>query len=664
MGINLLTLIIVLFLILITQVIALSVQNRVNEKYPGVGYWLMGSILLAFGFIMLPMINIEILKDVVKLANPFIVLGHLVLFIGIKKFFNRKLSTWLWASSYIVFICVYYYFMFITEDIVLRTHSVNATILIISLLIAYELLFKKEKFLSSTANFTATVFLVYGLAHAVRIFQIHQVDSVSPYSDPSFSMVAVFFMSIIISNLWTFGLIIMLNQRLNHDNCLEKEKMQFIFNTNLDAQTITRLDNGFVMDINDEFTKLTGYSKAETIGKSIRNSAFWVHPEDRKTFATALNHNDKRKNMEFYFRCKDASQFLGMISSKVIMIESVPHIVSVIRDITEKKKADNAIIESEAKYRSILNASPDDITITDLDGYILMNSPAAKEVFGYEVDFDEFIGMQLLDFIVPEDQARITADISAMRKGHEQNTNEYRGVRKDNSIFDIEINSGIIYDAQGDADKLVFIIRDITERKLIESQMQNLIDELEIEKNTAQLNSVTDSLTGLYNRGYFDKTLWAEFSTLTKTDCPLSLIMLDIDNFKKYNDTYGHPVGDRCIQMIATTLMSIVEGTMDTAARYGGEEFIVILPCTVEERARAIGERIRKEIEELAIPHSSSKTSEVVTVSVGILTAYPKDLDSPEVALKRVDNSLYTAKDSGRNCCVFNADTNVLNLTL
>ena len=664
MGINLSTVIVVLFLIMITQIIALFLQNRVNKKYPGISYWLVGCVLLALGFIMLPMINIDHLKDIVKLASPLIVLGHVLLLIGVKKFFNRNINMWLPTSIFFISTLLYYYFMYINVDIVLRTHTINTSVIIISLLIAYELLFKKEKYLSSTANFTAIVFLLYGLAHAVRIFQIHQVDSITSYNDPNFYMVVVFFVSIVISNLWTFGLILMINQRLNHDNQTEKEKMQFIFNTNLDAQSITRLDNGFIVDINDEFTVLTGYSKAEAIGKSMRDSSFWTDPDDRQIFAEQLSKNDVRKNMEFIFQRKDESRFLGMISAKIILIESVPHIVSVIRDITERKKSENAIIESEEKYRSILNASPDDITITDLDGYILMNSPAAKEMFGYEADFDQFLGMQLLDFIVAEDVERAKSNIISMHQGNERNTNEYRGVRKDRSIIDIEVNSGIIYNAHGQADKLVFIIRDISQRKLIESQMKELIVQLEKEKDTAQLNSVTDSLTGLYNRGYFDKTLWAEFSTLAQSGLPLSLIMLDIDNFKKYNDSYGHPAGDRCIQMISTTLMNIVEGTPDTAARYGGEEFIIVLPGTEEERAMAIGERIRKEIEDLAIAHISSTTAKHVTVSVGIVTVYPAEYASPDDALKLVDNSLYTAKNNGRNCCVFNAETNVLHIPL
>lgn len=653
MSANMLNLIIVLFLLLGTQIIALFVQNRVNKAYPGIKCWLIGSSLIALGFILLPAVSIESIKSVEKIASPLIVAGHLSLYVGVRRFFKRGTSLRIPSIVFLVFLSMYVYFWLIDNNDVTRAYILNAALLVISLFIVYELFFKKDKFLAGTANFTAAIFGIYAILNALRIAQVHQLGHVDTYSEQNFTMVTALFISVIvISNLWTFGLIIMVNQRLNHDNQLEKEISQFIFNTNIDAQTITRLDNGLVVDINEEFTVLTGYSKDEVLGESMRDSDFWVKPEDRRTFAKELNEKDIRKNRDFLFRRKDGSQFIGMISSKVIELESVPHIVSVIRDITKRKESENALIESEAKYRSVLNASPDDIKITDLEGYILMNSPAAKEMFGYDQE-EDFTGIQILDFLKPEEIERAQLNILAMHEGSTQNTGEYQGVRKDGSIIDIEVNSGIIYNAHGQADNMIFVIRDITERKLIEQQMEELIEQLEVERNTAQLNSITDSLTGLYNRGYFDKTLWTEFSKAQQSASPLSLIMLDIDNFKKYNDHYGHPAGDRCIQMIATTLMGIVDGTSDTVARYGGEEFIVVLPSTEKEHAVMMGERIRKEIEALAIPHISSTVSDHVTVSVGISTVYPAELASPNEALKIVDDSLYAAKNSGRNCCVF-----------
>ncbi|HBV88371.1 MAG TPA: GGDEF domain-containing protein [Desulfosporosinus sp.] len=236
-----------------------------------------------------------------------------------------------------------------------------------------------------------------------------------------------------------------------------------------------------------------------------------------------------------------------------------------------------------------------------------------------------------------------------MYQGCNLRPNEYRGVRQDQSIFDIEVNSGFIHSANGQPTKMVFIVRDITERKLAEQKIQELVQQLEIEKNTAELNSITDSLTGLANRRYFDEALRTEFYRLKRSGSTLSLIMIDVDYFKKFNDSYGHLAGDDCLRLVGTTLKTIVGRAPDIVARYGGEEFVVILPETDENGVKSLGERIRKAVEELAIPHSASDTAEYVTVSLGVVTVYTNGLASPEKVVALADEALYCAKKGGRN---------------
>ena len=165
----------------------------------------------------------------------------------------------------------------------------------------------------------------------------------------------------------------------------------------------------------------------------------------------------------------------------------------------------------------------------------------------------------------------------------------------------------------------------------------------------AQLNSVTDSLTGLANRRYFDDALETEFYRLKRSGSNLSLIMLDVDHFKKFNDSYGHLARDDCLRLIGTTLKTIVLRMPDIVARYGGEEFVVILPETDNNGAKVLAERIRKAIEALAIPHSTYELAKNVTVSLGVVTVYPNRLESPEQVVALADEALYCAKKGGRN---------------
>ena len=260
------------------------------------------------------------------------------------------------------------------------------------------------------------------------------------------------------------------------------------------------------------------------------------------------------RTLNLFSNAKTGAYLTGNISAKIITIHGVAHIVSVVHDITKSKQIEEAIRESEELYRSILNASPDDITITDLQGFIHVISPAAKKMFGYEPEYDLFLGSQLLDYIIPEDRERAKSNIIRMLKGDYAGPNEYHGVRKDGSIFDIEVNSGSILGVNGLAAKMVFIVRDITDRKQNELQIQQLVQQLEIEKKAAQLNANTDSLTGLASRRYFDELLNFEFYRLKRSGSPMSLIMLDVDYFKDYNDTYGHLAGDDCLRQIGSTL--------------------------------------------------------------------------------------------------------------
>lgn len=302
---------------------------------------------------------------------------------------------------------------------------------------------------------------------------------------------------------------------------------------------------------------------------------------------------------------------------------------------------------SEETYKTILMASPDDITIADLSGRIIMVSEAAHKIFGY--DPKEGPGMSVMDFIAPEDHERARANIVRMLNENYPGPNEYSAIRKDRSCFDIEVNNALIRDRQGNHVQMVLIARDITNRKKAEQQIQELVQQLEIERDLAQSNSLTDSLTGLSNRRFFDNALQIEFSRHKRSGSQLSLIMLDVDHFKKYNDHYGHLEGDDCLRQIARTLKAVVERGSDIVARYGGEEFVVILPDTNRQGAAVLAGRIAESVLKLALPHAKSDTSEFVTISLGIASATDHVLTDGAQLVALADQALFHAKENGRN---------------
>jgi len=158
-----------------------------------------------------------------------------------------------------------------------------------------------------------------------------------------------------------------------------------------------------------------------------------------------------------------------------------------------------------------------------------------------------------------------------------------------------------------------------------------------------------DGLTGLPNRRAFDDLLGQEWRRGARLRSPLSLILLDIDHFKQYNDHYGHLAGDECLRLVGRDLASVGR-SMDFVGRYGGEEFVCILPHTDSSGAQKVAERLQDKINELGITHEHSSAAEHVTISMGVATILPNLKVSPEQLILSADKMLYRAKDEGRNC--------------
>jgi len=168
-------------------------------------------------------------------------------------------------------------------------------------------------------------------------------------------------------------------------------------------------------------------------------------------------------------------------------------------------------------------------------------------------------------------------------------------------------------------------------------------------RNELAILAMTDSLTGLANRRRFDQALEAELVRLRRLREKLSLIMLDLDYFKPFNDTYGHVAGDHCLRMAADVLSTLIYRAPDLAARYGGEEFACILPQTDHAGALSVAERIRSGVAALEIPHAASSTATSVTVSIGVVTMVCRRDTTPNHAIEMADRQLYRAKENGRN---------------
>ncbi|OQX17970.1 MAG: hypothetical protein BWK76_08915 [Desulfobulbaceae bacterium A2] len=162
--------------------------------------------------------------------------------------------------------------------------------------------------------------------------------------------------------------------------------------------------------------------------------------------------------------------------------------------------------------------------------------------------------------------------------------------------------------------------------------------------------SSQDGLTGLANRRRLDERLEEEWRRAARGGDPMGLLMIDIDHFKRFNDTYGHSAGDECLQAVARALAGLLQRPGEFVARYGGEEFMAVLPATAPAGLLLLAERMRAAVEALAIPHAQSPTASHVTVSLGVASLQRVDLRSSLEDLRQgADQALYQAKNAGRN---------------
>lgn len=245
----------------------------------------------------------------------------------------------------------------------------------------------------------------------------------------------------------------------------------------------------------------------------------------------------------------------------------------------------------------------------------------------------------------PDDRQWVVDFCVAQSKAGVDHEADYRALTRSGDYVWIRDVVHVVRDANGVVEALVGFMFDISERKRSEEKLLTLQRELED-------LSFKDGLTGLLNRRRFDVLVETEWRAARRTKKPLSLLMIDIDFFKQYNDRYGHVRGDECLKRVAHALRLCAPRPRDFVARYGGEEFVIVLPETDAQGAEIVAARCREAVAREAIPHEKSSVGPLVTISAGIGTTVPSADDSLLAFIETVDRCLYRAKQSGRNTLV------------
>lgn len=332
--------------------------------------------------------------------------------------------------------------------------------------------------------------------------------------------------------------------------------------------------------------------------------------------------------------------FLGAASLKALAVGAV---------LDERRRAGQSADQARRIYETLLENADDMIILSSLDGCWRFVSPAVKKITGWMPE--EYLAQGAFDVIYPEDRELARIILSSIERGKSHHVFRFRALCKGGGYTWVESSlRGIRLPGETGMMGYVATVRDISRLRLIEESWVAERAELAQKNRDLADAALRDELTGIPNRRAFNRVLEVEMARLRRSEQPIALLMIDLDQFKKFNDRYGHPAGDDCLRTVAECLLTCASRPSDFVARLGGEEFAALLPSTDEPGAWIVAESMRRAIEQSGIEHADLPGGRV-TASVGIAIWQAGETGDASQLLRSADQALYESKRLGRNRC-------------
>ena len=399
-------------------------------------------------------------------------------------------------------------------------------------------------------------------------------------------------------------------------------------------------DQGIITYVNDLFCEVSQYHRSELLGQNYRILNFDEYPESSFNNAWKQIECGQIWKGEIKNRKKDGTSFwVHAVIVPILNESNNPYqYIAIQSEITKQKELEEAIIKSNEKYQLIANNSVNLISLVEINGAFQYVSPTFHKILGYELPALE--KGNFFDLIHPDDVEMVKQSIHTYcRKKKEPLQIEMQVRHANGDYIDVEANIGVTNNptCSMGSELMMVDMRDIRNRKVIEQKIYHL--------------AYHDSLTNFPNRRSFMNELRSEIMSKSKSNKRLSILFIDLDNFKSINDQWGHDVGDLVLKEVAKIIRSEIRPS-DFPARLGGDEFTVMLrDVKNEQEAITITQRI---LEKLQSPILLAGQEHLVTCSIGVAN-YPEHGKSSEELLKNADDALYHVKQRGRNAfMVFN----------
>ncbi|WP_322511582.1 PAS domain S-box protein, partial [Chloroflexus sp.] len=477
MTVDLLTLSIALNLANALQCAALFGLALANRGRAGPVWWAAGMGVLTVGLSMTTLRDVAEIPLVINaVSNALVGGGMLLLYHGVERFLGdrghpyRLLFIWLLILSA-------YLLLALTGDVPpLRRILFSVVVAICSCLIGLRFLREVRPDLHSIVLFLAIVFFANGVFFALRAIASATEVNWLVVSPPW--QTATYLFSIATTTLWTFGLILLVNRELVIEQRDALQQLEQIFVAQPDAVLLSRLTDGVFVKVNRGFTDISGYTAEEALGKDGLTLNIWHSPEDRRRWAELMRRDGYCSGVEFRFRRRDGELRTCLLSSQTVMIRGVPHAISVIHDITERKQMEEALRRSDARYRLIAENTTDVIWLLDTQTVqFTFFSPSISKLIGYSVT--EALKLSFKDLLTSDSTRHVQSALNYMLrewKGDDLTTAppwtaEIDLVHRDGHIVNAEIITSFVRD-ENDRLMVLGVARDITARKQTEIELR------------------------------------------------------------------------------------------------------------------------------------------------------------------------------------------------